>query len=226
MSGTAVTIFFDVNETLSNLEPVADAFESVCDSRGLAATWFNTILRDGFALTATGSAPRFLEIATTNARDTLRGLPLNFSLDESVETLIDAFSRVQLHADVAEGFRTLHDAGHRLFTLSNGPTATAERLFEDAGISALVSRTLSVEGHAPWKPARAAYEDALARTGTEGPAYLVAVHPWDIHGAANAGLSTVWVNRTSASFPEHFHPPTATVRRIGELTNYLASIGS
>lgn len=222
MSGTAVTIFFDVNETLSNLEPVADAFESVCDSRGLAATWFNTILRDGFALTATGSAPRFLEIATTNARDALREVPLNVSLDESVDAVIGAFSRVQLHADVAEGLRTLHSAGHRLFTLSNGPTTTAERLLEDAGISALISRTLSVEGHSPWKPARTAYEDALDRTGTEGPAYLVAVHPWDIHGASEAGLSTVWVNRTGATYPGHFHPPTATVRKISELTDCLA----
>jgi len=222
MSGNAVTIFFDVNETLSNLEPVADAFEAVGASRGRAATWFNTILRDGFALTATGSAPRFLEIAETNARDTLRGLPLNFSLDESVDAVIGAFSRVQLHADVAEGFRALHSAGHRLFTLSNGPTATAERLLEDAGISALVSRTLSVEGHAPWKPVRAAYDDALARTGAEGPAYLVAVHPWDIHGASEAGLSTVWVNRTGATYPGHFHPPTATMQKISEMTDCLA----
>ena len=222
MSGTAATIFFDVNETLSNLEPVADAFESVGASRGLAATWFNSILRDGFALTAVGSEASFLEIATTNARDALRDVPLHASLDESVESVIGAFSRVQLHADVADGFRSLHSAGHRLFTLSNGPTSTAERLLEEAGISALLTRTLSVEGHTPWKPARASYESALARTGTTGTAYLVAVHPWDIHGAAEAGLSTVWVNRADAHYPEHFHSPTFTVRTIGELSGFLA----
>jgi hypothetical protein len=27
---------------------------------------------------------------------------------------------------------------------------------------------------------------------------LVAVHPWDIHGAAQAGMGTAWVNRTGA----------------------------
>ena len=222
MSGRAVTIFFDVNETLSNLEPIADAFEEVGANRALASTWFNTILRDGFALATAGNAARFLEIATTNARDILRRVPLNISLDASVNAVIGAFSHVQLHADVAEGFRTLHDAGHRLFTLSNGPTATAERLLDTAGISTLINGFLSVEGHTPWKPARAAYEDALARTGTEGTAYLVAVHPWDIHGASEAGLSTVWVNRTGATYPEHFHPPTATVQKISELTDYLA----
>ncbi|GAA1208585.1 haloacid dehalogenase type II [Rhodoglobus aureus] len=221
MSGRALTIFFDVNETLSNLEPVADVFEEIGAGRPVAATWFNTILRDGFALTTAGSTALFGEIAATSARDTLRGLHLNGSLKDSVDAVLHAFSHVQLHADVAEGIRNLHNAGHRLFTLSNGPTTTAKRLLETAGISSLVTDLLSVEGHSPWKPARAAYEDALARTGTDGIAYLVAVHPWDIHGATEAGLSTVWINRTAATYPEHFHPPTVTVSNLRELAAYL-----
>ena len=222
MKDRVVTVFFDVNETLSNLAPVADAFEEVGAGRGVAATWFNTVLRDGFALTTTGRRARFLEIATTNARDILRGMQLTTSLDESVNAVLSAFSRVNLHDDVAEGLQSLHEAGHRLFTLSNGPTTTAERLFDTAGISGLMSGILSVEGHAPWKPAQAAYENALARSKTDETAYLVAVHPWDIHGATEAGLSTVWVNRAGATYPEHFHPPTATVRTIRELTAYLS----
>jgi 2-haloacid dehalogenase len=80
---------------------------------------------------------------------------------------------------------------------------------------------LTVEGRTPWKPARAAYVDAVARTGTTGPAYLVAVHPWDVHGAAEAGLSTAWVNRAGIPYPAHFTPPTVTVASIGELVRHL-----
>ncbi|CAO1652010.1 haloacid dehalogenase type II [Salinibacterium sp. NYA9b] len=223
MTNKPVTIFFDVNETLSDLSPVGDAFEAIGAGRGVSATWFNTVLRDGFALTSTGSQARFLEIARTNARDILRGLPLTRSLESSVDAVLDAFSTVQLHDDVAPGIRALHAAGHRLFTLSNGPASTAERLLREAGLSDLVDGTLSVEEHAPWKPARGAYEDALTRTNAHahGAAYLVAVHPWDIHGAAEAGLSTAWVNRGDSLYPPHFRAPTETVLSISELAEQL-----
>lgn len=223
MTNSAVTIFFDVNETLSDLAPVADAFDHVGAGRGLAATWFSTILRDGFALTAVGSPAHFLDIAATNARGVLRSRQLNRSLDESVDAVLTAFASVHLHDDVAPGIRSLNAAGHRLFTLSNGPTSTAERLFAEAGITKSFEGVLSVEGHSAWKPARDAYDDALARTGTGTPAYLVAVHPWDIHGASAAGLSTVWVNRSGATYPEHSHTPTMTVHTIGELSGRLES---
>lgn len=188
----------------------------------MASAWFASVLRDGFALTATKGTAHFLDIAQTNARDTLRGRSLTASLDESVDAILAAFSSVPLHDDVAPGIRSLHAAGHRLFTLSNGPTTTAERLFATAELSDLITGMLSVEGHAPWKPARAAYLDAVERTNTEGLAYLVAVHPWDIHGATEAGLSTIWVNRAAAAYPEHFHPPTFSVTSIGAIDSQLA----
>ncbi|MGV8912266.1 MAG: HAD family hydrolase [Rhodoglobus sp.] len=222
MSYKPVTIFFDVNETLSNLDTVADAFVSIGACPELAASWFASILRDGFALTSTGSDAGFLAIAKTNARGTLSEVALTSSLDDSVDAVIAAFTSVRLHPDVSEGFRSLHAAGHELFTLSNGPASNAERMLTAAGVADTISGFLSVEGHSPWKPARAAYESARIRTGTQRPAYLVAVHPWDIHGAALAGLSTVWVNRTGAHYPEHFTPPTVIVRTIAELSDQLA----
>jgi len=222
MTNGAVTLFFDVNETLSNLGPVAEVFSEVGAGPELAESWFASILRDGFALTATGAEAHFLDIAATNARDTLSRVTSTASLHEAVDAVIGAFSNVELHQDVAAGFRSLHTAGHRLFTLSNGPANNAERMLSDAEIADTVSGCLSVEGHSPWKPARAAYESALARTSTVGEAYLVAVHPWDLHGATAAGLSTVWVNRTGASYPEHFATPTMIVGSLVELSERLA----
>ncbi len=33
-------------------------------------------------------------------------------------------------------------------------------------------------------------------------AMLVAVHPWDIDGAARAGLATAWINRNGGVYPD------------------------
>jgi 2-haloacid dehalogenase len=49
---------FDVNETLSDMSPMAQRFSDVGAAAHQAATWFATLLRDGFALTVTGGTLR------------------------------------------------------------------------------------------------------------------------------------------------------------------------
>ena len=58
------------------------------------------------------------------------------------------------------------------------------------------------------------------RTGSgsrPADATLVAVHPWDIDGAARAGLRTAWINRTGALYPAHLTAPDRTVATVAEL---------
>ena len=65
---------------------------------------------------------------------------------------------------------------------------------------------LSVDDAGIWKPHPDAYAYAVRTMGVEpADAMLVAAHPWDIDGAARAGLATAYVNRAaapvSAAFP-------------------------
>ncbi len=46
---------------------------------------------------------------------------------------------------------------------------------------------------------------------------LVAVHPWDIHGAVRAGLRTAFVNRGERAYPSYFAPAELTVRSLTDL---------
>lgn len=217
-TGARLSVFFDVNETLSDLSGVAAVFERLGAGGPMMRTWFASVLRDGFALTASGGSPRFAEIAEGDARVLLAGLVEASQLDDAVQEVMTAFTSAPAHPDVAPGLRRLHAAGHRLFTLSNGAASTAERLLETSGSADLIEGFLSVEEHSPWKPARDSYLSALARTGTEpADAVLVAVHPWDIDGAARAGLSTVLVDRAGTPYPQHFHRPTRTVASLADL---------
>jgi 2-haloacid dehalogenase len=69
-----------------------------------------------------------------------------------------------------------------------------------AGIRDQFELLLSVEDASGWKPARAAYDYAAAACQVAPEQMLlVAVHPWDIHGAAQAGFSAAWINRTGAT---------------------------
>lgn len=227
MSTAPSIIVFDVNETLSDMSPMADRFAEVGAPAALAKLWFATLLREGFALAAAGDNGAFADIGTDALRGLLSGAPLNRELGEAVQHIMDGMASLALHPDVPDGIRALKQAGHRLCTLSNGSAAIAERLFETAGLRGDFEAVLSVEDAPAWKPARAAYDYAGTMCNTEtSRMLLVAVHPWDLHGAAKAGLRTVWLNRSGASYPAYFSAPDHIITALPELADKLGTGGS
>lgn len=222
MTRRPAIVVFDVNETLSDTTALAGRFEEVGAPGHLAATWFAQVLRDGFALTATGGTARFTDIAATLLDATLEPVQLNRSHEDATAHLLDGFARIPLHPDVVPGVQDLAARGLRLVTLSNGPAATATTLFEAAGIAGLVETSLSVEDAPSWKPGADAYRWAAEACGVDpSDLMLVAVHPWDIHGADRAGLRTAWVNRGGRGYPSYFRPAELEVSSITDLARRL-----
>lgn len=215
-------IVFDVNETLSDMAPMAEAFHAVGAPPTLAKTWFAGVLRDGFALATVGETTDFIEIAKDHLMAALGAVPLNRPIDQAASSILEHLKKLSLHPDVAEGVHSLARAGLRLMTLSNGSTAIAEKLLTNGGIHDEFSMLLSVEGASLWKPARAAYEVAFTASGLSSQELLlVAVHPWDIHGAHRAGMRTAWINRDSDTYPSYFASPDLVVRSISDLSDAL-----
>jgi 2-haloacid dehalogenase len=220
-------IVFDVNETLSDMSPMAGRFADIGAPEHLAKLWFATLLRDGFALTAAGAQRPFVELGISALRAVLSGVELDRDPDAAIGHVMDGFTQLAVHPDVPDGVRALRSSGRRLVTLSNGSTQVAERLFTGAGIREEFEVLLSVEDAGAWKPARAAYEYAARTCGTElGDMLLVAVHPWDIDGAARAGMTTAWINRDDGPYPDVFTPPTLTSASLTELAARLGREGA
>jgi 2-haloacid dehalogenase len=220
MNTAPSVIVFDVNETLSDMSPMGERFAEVGAPAQLAKLWFATLLRDGFALTAGVVTRAFAEVL----RGLLAASDIGMDLDQAVVHVMAGMAGLGLHPDVPEGVRALRAAGYRLVTLSNGSTQVAEKLFMPAGIRDQFERLLSVEDAPGWKPAATAYHFASGACGVEpGEMLLVAVHPWDIHGAARAGLGTAWINRTGARYPDYFAAPDYTVASLAELPEELGA---
>ena len=55
-------VVFDVNETLSDMTPVTEAFTDLGAPGHLAQVWFAALLRDGFAAAAAGGLVPFAEL--------------------------------------------------------------------------------------------------------------------------------------------------------------------
>ena len=216
-------VLFDVNETLSDMSPLGRRFLDVGAPELTAKVWFASLLRDAFALTAAGGTARFATLGTAGLRTVFTGLPLTRDLDAAVDHVMSGFRELSVHPDVPDGIRALKESGFRLATLSNGSADVADRLLTGAGLRQEFEHLLSVEGAGVWKPAPGSYSYA-ARTCAVEPAevLLVAVHPWDIDGAARAGMSTAWINRDGSPYPEYFTAPTHTIPALTELAGRLS----
>ena len=212
---TVEAVVFDVNETLSDMTALASRFADAGQPPGTLETWFAGVLRDGFGLAAAGDFRTFGQIAAGNLRGILT--------DEQIDHVLAGFRDLDAHPDVTEGLRALHDAGYRLITLTNGAAAMSEPMFERAGVLDLLESRLSVEDVATWKPAPASYRHAAEACGLPlDRMAMVAVHPWDIHGAQRVGMYGVWVNRDGAVYPDYLPAPDAVVTDLRELAAVLA----
>ncbi|MFD2024619.1 haloacid dehalogenase type II [Promicromonospora aerolata] len=201
-------LIFDVNETLSDMAPIAGRFEAVGAPAHLAKVWFAGLLRDGFALTVAQENPSFAQLGAEGLRSVLAGIPLNRPVEDAVHHIMAGFAGLAVHPDVPGGVRALADLGIRLVTLSNGSASIAQRLLSEAGLDDAFEAFLSVEQAGIWKPAPGAYTFALESCGVDPmEAMLVAAHPWDTDGACRAGLSAAWINRAGGPYPEYFRPP-------------------
>jgi 2-haloacid dehalogenase len=215
---------FDVNETLSDMSPLAGRFEEMGAPGHLLASWFAATLRDGFALAASGGYADFRDVGRGALILQLAAVPgLRRPLDESAEHVLDGFAALEVHADVPDGLRLLHELEVRIATLTNGSASIARGLLKRAGLDHLIERNIDVTEVSRWKPAPEPYRHACQALGvSEGDAVLIAVHPWDIHGAKRAGLSAGWLNRDGVPFPGVFERPDATAADLPALVRALA----
>lgn len=216
-------LILDVNQTLSDMSPLAARFETVGLPVDLMATWFSTVLHDGITLTASGAYASFAALGKTAAVELLATQdPSPENPDAAAEYVMAGLGDLPLHDDVQPALERLHAAGIRLVTLTNGSRSHTITLLQRAGVDTLVEENLSVDDVGRWKPAREAYHYALARCGVDPTqAMMTAVHPWDIDGAKRAGLAGAWINRRRLHYPAGLRAPDVSAPNFLALADAL-----
>jgi 2-haloacid dehalogenase len=216
-------LVLDVNETLSDMEPLRARFEAVGLPRHALDTWFAATLRDGFALTAAGSYAAFRTIGSDLLHSMLGGAGLD-ATDDVISSVLSGFTQLHAHPDVAPGLTRLRELGFRLITLTNGAAAMSDQMFAEAGVLRLLEHRLDVEKPGRWKPHATAYRYAaeVCKTDLDRMA-LVAVHPWDIDGARRAGMRGYYLDRRHTPYPQAFLSPDLTAPDLESLAEALAS---
>jgi 2-haloacid dehalogenase len=221
MARRPLVIAFDVIETLFPLEPIRQRLIAEGQPGHLLEQWFARLLRDAFAVVASGGYRPFGEFAAAALRSSV-STPLT---DAQVQAILAGFTELAPHPDVVPAVGRLRDAGIRMVTLTNGSAANTSALLRRAGIDEDIEQVLSVDDIQRWKPAPEIYRHAATSTGVPPDRLaLVAAHAWDTHGAHEAGLVTGWISRLEDEYPRVFAPPDVTGPDLGTVVDGLLGL--
>jgi len=119
----------------------------------------------------------------------------------------DARNQVQLYPEVLPELKWF--AEHFVVIAITNGNANLHRI----GIADLFDDIVTSVAVGVAKPARPIFDAAIERAGVSPKETLhVGDHAEsDVQGARDAGMRTVWVNRTSSQWPEHLNEPDAIV---------------
>jgi 2-haloacid dehalogenase len=217
-------VAFDVNETLFSLDPVREEFAAAGLGAEAVPLWFARLLRDGFALAATGGFRAFRDLAADGLELLLREQGRGPDPDLAVGVLA-RFRELPPQPDAEPAFRRLRAGGVRIVTLTNGHADTVQAMLANAGLEGYVEASLSVDDAGVWKPRPEPYRHAAERCGVAPSALaLVAVHSWDVHGANGAGLVTGYAPRLEGAFLGGFTPPDVIGATLDEVAAGLLAL--
>jgi 2-haloacid dehalogenase len=196
MAPAPSVLVFDVNETLVDIDSIAPVFARIFGDPMVMREWFGQLLMYSMTATLAGHYVDFFTLGQGVLRmvaDTRRAEVT----DDDVQALKQAMLTMPAHPDVEYGLVVLRDNGFRLATLTNSPPdPDRPSPLENAGLSHLFERQLSVDACRAFKPAPAVYLHACEQLAVSpADCMMVAAHVWDTIGAQSVGFSGALITR-------------------------------
>ena len=195
---------FDAYGTLFDVFSVTALCEELFPGNGdaLAQGWRAKQLQYSLLRSLMGRHRDFWLVTGDALVNAAAGLGLDLT-PQRRDRLMDAYLTLAAFPDVRPGLEALKARGVKLAILSNGEPRMLEAAARSAGIDTLLDTIISVEEVKIFKVSPRVYNLGPERLGVDQSALgFVSSNAWDVAGAASAGLTTFWIQRTAGEPPE------------------------
>jgi 2-haloacid dehalogenase len=217
-----MVIIFDVMGTLLDTSAVTPVVRRVTNGKVSAKQFMHHVITYAMATSLTAEHAPF-EVIAGSVLEMCAAAYGNSASNEDLRKLNKRLRSLPPFPDVKPALLRLHERGLRLVVLSNaGPEMLDEQL-RRARLRKFFEQVLSVDTTGRFKPTLQVYRDAVNRLGG-GPheALMVAAHPWDLLGAARAGLRTALIRRPGvAAYPGGLEP-SYSAGDLGEFADQVS----
>ncbi len=215
---------FDAYGTLFDVFSVTALCEELFPGKGqaLAQLWRAKQLQYSLLRSLMGRHTDFWQLTGDGLVHASKNLKLDLTPEKRTR-LTEAYLSLIAFPDVKPGLEALKQRGLRLAILSIGEPRMLEAAARSAGVFDLLDRIISVEEVQIFKPSPRVYRLGPERLNVS-PAELgfVSSNSWDVAGAASAGRSTCWIQRSAGEPPEELG--FAADRVVRAITDLVALV--
>jgi len=207
------TLAFDAYGTLFDVYSVGALSEELFPGQGTPLTllWRAKQLQYSTLRSLMGRHATFWQVTEDGLVYAAKSLGLDLTTAKR-ERLMDAYLTLTAFPDVKPGLEALKRAGLRVAIMSNGEPKMLQAAAESAGIDQILDDIISVEDIKVFKPKPEVY--GLIQKHLPGPQSaigFVSSNSWDIAGAASAGLTTFWIQRSATEPQEELGFPASHI---------------
>lgn len=186
---------FDLNQTLTNFEPLRPVFGRLFGDATALDQWFSLLLHYAMVVTLTESYDDFRALGQATLK--MLAVERRVELREPDKAAVfQAMTTLPAHSDAPEALDHLRRAGFRTIVLTNSPASSATTQVKNAGLDKYFDELISVDSVRKFKPAPEVYRFAAGHMGVErDEMMLIAAHAWDVYGALRAGCRAAYIKR-------------------------------
>lgn len=186
-------IVLDVYETLLDMSDLERKVTALLDSRRSYIIWFELFMQYCFVDNCTVQFNDFISIAKATMQMAAHKLDRNIA-EHELDNILETLKHLPVHEGVQMGLSALNDEGYRIVALTNAPEKTVCERMERTGLISYFECVLSAEHVKKYKPSLEVYKWAAKKVkAKENEMLFVSAHGWDIAGAANAGMTTAFM---------------------------------
>ena len=211
------SVLLDVNGTLTDLRPIGSPWARP----GLGPAVLDGAVQTAMVDALLGTAERPF---SDHLRSALEVLVADAGLDpDGIDRALARAAELPAWPDAKTALELLADSELRLVALTNSGAEAGAKTLRACGLLDLVERVLGVDAVSSFKPHPSVYAYALAELGcAASEVALVATHPWDLAGAAHAGMATAWVTHGARGWPSVLPTPDVRGESLLKLAEAIA----
>ncbi|RYZ26893.1 MAG: haloacid dehalogenase type II [Chitinophagaceae bacterium] len=210
-------LLFDVYETLLDMEMLEKKTNAILNSKRGYLYWFELFMQYCFVDNSLDEHHSFASIAKATLNMAGRNLGTHIT-DNQADEIVELLNHLPLNEGITEALSHLYDQDFRIAALTNASQQIIQNRMENTGLISYFEEVLSAEQAKKYKPAKEVYLWAAEKLSlTPSEVLFVTSHSWDIAGAANAGMQTVFVNQGKETFYPLFKEPDFRVKNVEQL---------
>ena len=214
-------VFFDMNETLLNLNLLKDKFDKYFTDEYILKYWFTKLLHTSTIMGIMQEYRNFGELSAVVLEDVFHERGKEITPETKTE-ILGAFKELPPYNDVIEALDILRQNNIRTVAVSNSSLAMIKEQLTNAGIIDLFDAYYSVDTVQIYKPFNSIYHFAAEAEHLElKDITMVASHDWDLFGAKKAGLSTAYIERKRTIFNPLFPLPDLSHSNLVDLAKEI-----